>query len=708
MADERTYSIMDEHGIEHEFPSGFDPIQAARIVRQNSKKDSGLLSKFVDWAVEPSRPGIYAQTEMGKTANMIDTTERTPVHARVTDVLKDAGGIASDVASGLVHHPIDTLRGAAAGVTQGVGDVLAGYSSPAAIASLAAGPAGKLAKGVPALANAIRIAGGGANAVMGAKGAEDVIEAPDAEGKILGGTQALLGLHGTVSDPAVQAGLRKTAVSAGEMLQKAASKPGFVRATAIGGMAGAAGAGHPILAASGLPLMVLPEAMGAAGRALTRFGTGTTGVQPTAAATGAEPLARGATTRTPIGVPIVETPIEAAKRLQAQKPTSTGVAPDLQVNSTAEYLTNLSKMAPEAQRAELAARTAAHKGGAGIPVDVPEVAPEGAPADVPADLPTSGRMEDALANQPRLIDQLPARGPNTAPAGFNGGNFGSDAAAGRNLFGDEIPDTVTPQGGFPRTAGPDPRIAAIGEDAGASPAAREILANRESSPTDLSDVQGKMFEALMGRETGLPDFTFEGQENYDPSNPPAGPAVGEMAPEPDSGLPADAEVSGDAAYDPSQPPPGPSISMTEPNVVSDNDPRVAGPAPASAFADQLAAAEAPLPAPAEVLGAQKPRVRVKASGEVSKGVYTDPETGETMHPIETVFPASRSRRSKSQMSATKGMTKADMTAMGLDPSKAYTHVTQAQAEAGKAARAARTQKYYQAALEEKAQAEAGM
>jgi hypothetical protein len=49
-----------------------------------------------------------------------------------------------------------------------------------------------------------------------------------------------------------------------------------------------------------------------------------------------------------------------------------------------------------------------------------------------------------------------------------------------------------------------------------------------------------------------------------------------------------------------------------------------------------------------------------------------------------------------------------MTAMGLEPKTAVTHITKAQAEAGKAARAARTSKYYQDALESKAQAEAGM
>jgi hypothetical protein len=107
--------------------------------------------------------------------------------------------------------------------------------------------------------------------------------------------------------------------------------------------------------------------------------------------------------------------------------------------------------------------------------------------------------------------------------------------------------------------------------------------------------------------------------------------------------------------------------MTEPTVVPDNDVRVAPPAPEDAFSGE------------------KPRVRV--------------------HPIGDVIEPSKSRRGKTQMSATKGYTNADMTAMGLDPTKVYTHITKAQAEAGKAARAARTQKYYQAALDEKAQRE---
>jgi hypothetical protein len=127
--------------------------------------------------------------------------------------------------------------------------------------------------------------------------------------------------------------------------------------------------------------------------------------------------------------------------------------------------------------------------------------------------------------------------------------------------------------------------------------------------------------------------------------------------------------------------------MTEPTVVPDTDPRVAAPVPAEAM-------------PAAI---EKPRVRITASGEaVPKGVYTHPTTGEEMHPISSVLEPSRSRRGKSQQSATKGYTKADLIAMGLDPDVAVSHVTRAQAEMGKSARAARQAKYYAAALEDRA------
>jgi hypothetical protein len=254
-----------------------------------------------------------------------------------------------------------------------------------------------------------------------------------------------------------------------------------------------------------------------------------------------------------------------------------------------------------------------------------------------------------------------------------------------------------------------------------------------------------MEQALLGMEPDVPEFTYEGQANYDPNQPPPGPAIetpempkvkGVIGPKPD--LPEDFQATGEANYDPSNRPPGPSaggstgiepqtfeealaaamdkgspkapsveeavepmqeapaaeaaeapakpveVNMTEPTVVPDNDPRVAPPVPASA----------------------KPRIRVTAEGKQSSaGVYKHPQTGEDMHPIASVFDKSKSRRGRAFMSATPGYTKADMDAMGLDPNVKHTHITKAQAAAGKAARAERTTKYYARAIEDR---EAGL
>lgn len=99
----------------------------------------------------------------------------------------------------------------------------------------------------------------------------------------------------------------------------------------------------------------------------------------------------------------------------------------------------------------------------------------------------------------------------------------ADALAGRALFG-EIPETVTPQT-LPRKPGIDPRIRAIGDDAGATPDIMETSRNRESAPVDLEGVRGKAMNAIAGEgDLGVPDFEFEGSGQLD--TPAPGPSAG--------------------------------------------------------------------------------------------------------------------------------------------------------------------------------------
>jgi hypothetical protein len=767
-------TIVDEHGIKHQFPAGFDPLRAAQIVRQNSKQDPGMLSQFVDWATTPTRAGTAIQTGAGETANAIDTANRVPVHMSLWDVAKQSPGIIKDIASGLVNNPIATLRGGAAGIEQGIGDQAAAMSSPMALTAMGAGPiASRVAPYAPGLANLVRMGGAGANGLMTEQGVQQALTAPDAEGKIMGGVQALLGAHGTATNPEVVGASRKVAAPVGRAMIEASKKPGFIHGSVTGMLGGLMTGSVPEGAMMGATGMVMiPPALRSAGEGLVKFGEGTTGVQPTGASTGGEPLARPEGRVRAGNQTIGETAGEAAKRMadEAKAARRAGVQsiPADQAVGAAQYLADLQNLSPAERRAAMAARTAAapaRRAAAAVEAPTP-----GAPSWLdqiqhPAaeDLQTTGKMEDILAqrqpaglltggtgptgldllkNQTKLIDQLPAEGPNSgpAPAGFRGDKFGSDLAAGRNLFGGNIPETSSIESRLPRATDENPMIKSIGPDAAAADSALHLdRATRNGGPHGM---QAQMLEALAGRGGELPaGAEVTGEAPYDPNNPLPGPAVGELpkGTPPPVGLPADAEITGEESPigqqasgpnaggstgielqsfeealasamregtgKPAEAEAAPPISMTEPNVVPDNDPRLAGPVPASAIQAPLAAEPVEAP-PATV---PKPRVRVTAEGDVQpKGPYVHPDTGEMMHPIRDVFEPSKSRRGKSQMSATKGYTNADMTAMGLEPKTAVTHITKAQAEAGKAARAARTSKYYQDALESKAQAEAGM
>jgi hypothetical protein len=765
--------IVDANGIRHTFPEGFDPVEAARIVRTNAQPENrGALSKFIDWATSPTAIGTSIKHGAEETANAIDTTARTPVHSTLTDFVKNSPDILKDVASGLIHNPVATLRGGAAGVEQGIGEQAEAMSSPLVLAAMGAGPVAKqVAKVAPSVANIIRTGGSLANGGLTAQGAGQALTAPTIEGKLMGASQALLGAHGVGSDPAVVEASRKVSAPVGRALVEASKKPGFIHGTAAGllggAMSGSIGEGAALGAAG---YTMIPPVMRAAGEGLIRFGEGTTGVQPTAAATGAEPVARPAGKIRATDQTIGETAGEAAKRLAdeakaARKAASgsvTGIPTDAPVGA-ASFFKGLEGLSPAERRAEMTARTGAKpaRDAAATPVDttpdwVKEAAQNGSLDTAAQDLPTTGKMEEMLRQQPvgllpggtgptgldllkdqtRLIDQLPADGPNSgpAPAGFEGEKFTSNRAAARNLFGGNIPeDSLSLEARLPRATDANPMIKSIGPDRAAPDAAAQ--AARVEGVSGPHGMQAQMLEALQGRGNAgiLPEgATIEGQAVDHIGQPLPGPAIGDLpaGTPPPAELPADAEISGEAnpigqqasgpnaggstgiepqsfedalasAMREGTGKPASDLALTEPTVVPDNDPRVAGPVPASAMQAPLAAE--PVEAPPATT--PKPRVRVTSEGTPA-GAYPHPDTGEMMHPINTVFEPSKSRRSKSQMSATKGYTKADMAAMGLDASAPVTHITKVQAEAGKAARAARTQKYYQAALEEKAQAEA--
>ncbi len=244
-----------------------------------------------------------------------------------------------------------------------------------------------------------------------------------------------------------------------------------------------------------------------------------------------------------------------------------------------------------------------------------------------------------------------------------------------------------------------------------------------------NDPQG--FEAQLAKleaESGLgkvQDLTMEGSGPTDAGmgGPKPGPEVGslplkQLTGEVDNGLPAEAQVEGSGPTD-NNPAPGPNaggdlgiepqtfeeaiaaamkpglgkpaeaapeappIDLTEPTVVPDNDPRVAAAVPPDAMA-------APLPS-RETVAPEGPKLNDR--GRVDAG-------DRSFH--------SKSRRSKSQMSATPGYSKRDLSDVGLNPSLKYKDFDPTVHAQILANRASRASKYYGDALNAKAQAEAGM
>lgn len=143
-------------------------------------KRSGLARAFD--AVFTPPEAITSGAE--RLANSIDTSQRT-----VTGGFLDAYSPSAlrDVAAGLLHHPIDTLRGAAAGTVEGIGQQL----SPGNVALVASGPLGKAAGVAPEVMAAINRLVGVATA---ARGGERVADAETGSDRAAGVAQVGLGL----------------------------------------------------------------------------------------------------------------------------------------------------------------------------------------------------------------------------------------------------------------------------------------------------------------------------------------------------------------------------------------------------------------------------------------------------------------------------------------------------------------------------------
>lgn len=155
-----------------------DPFLAALDeVRQPATPAADTRSTFaraVDALSEPSAPGQWVQRTAQDVSNWI-TTPR----------LDDSRALAM-------------LKGGIGGMTEGVGNVLAGFSSPLGIAATLSGFGAEKAAagGLLNAARALRAVEAGTGAAFGARGLEQAADAPDVAGKALGVSQAAAGALG--------------------------------------------------------------------------------------------------------------------------------------------------------------------------------------------------------------------------------------------------------------------------------------------------------------------------------------------------------------------------------------------------------------------------------------------------------------------------------------------------------------------------------
>jgi hypothetical protein len=491
MADEPVV-IVDAQGHEHEFPAGFDPQKAIQIVREQTDTRS-TARKALDFAFEPTAPGIAARQGATSLAEKIDTANR----GHVGGSLADAYHAIPDVASGLLHHPIETLRGGAAGVTQGLGDVVEANSSPLALAALASGGAGKVsAAGFTRAAQALRALGAGANTAFAAQGAHEAATAPDLESRLIGGAQALGGAAGLAHDPGMMPAVRTSARGLGQGMIEASKRPGYVRGAALGVMGGGAAAGHLGAVPAGLTMMALPPVLDKTGHALVRFGTGGSTLVPNLAGSIGEAAPRSAPepTRVPYD-PIIEQNTTPPARTPQFSPAELrqlakqGIAKPEQIQALWDQLHP--------------PMSAPNLGQGKINLTGPTVVPDAEVAAARAKAASGGpsREPDAVAPTSPLENGLePGRGPNGIPRALQELNMpGAQKAMATQLRQSQLD---------PLTYGMTPA------ELTKYTVRRGI---RAGAPFD---------KQLTDLESGQPSFTHEGEATYDPSNPPPGPSAG--------------------------------------------------------------------------------------------------------------------------------------------------------------------------------------
>lgn len=262
MADQKQPTIVDIEGVGPiEFPASMTPEEVDAASMKLFQENESTGGKIARLATSPLVPQIAEAADAVADAMDKPRLDRSRLEAQIV--------------------------GALAGVTQGIGDVASSFTSPVNIAMMLAGlgPTSRLTKAIPGMSKllelkpianlqrAVSAIGSGAAVEQGGK---EVIFGEDLQHRAMGLAQAAGGAAGLGTDPIVAANAARGSVALGKGMVSASKRPGFIRGTAVGVMGATAASGHPGMAAAGLPLMVLPEAMRAGGRGLIRLG----GVNP--------------------------------------------------------------------------------------------------------------------------------------------------------------------------------------------------------------------------------------------------------------------------------------------------------------------------------------------------------------------------------------------------------------------------------------------
>src|SRR5262252_2420125 len=153
-----------------------DPyLDALAEVRGQAADHRSKFAKAVDYLSEPSAPGRKLQS-----------------------AIEEGGRYLTEPVAG--ESPAWAMtKGAVAGGLQGLGDVRAGFTSPLGAAAGISGIGAELGAGGRAalpLVRALRATEAATGAAFGERGLEQMAEAPDWEGRILGGIQAATGAAG--------------------------------------------------------------------------------------------------------------------------------------------------------------------------------------------------------------------------------------------------------------------------------------------------------------------------------------------------------------------------------------------------------------------------------------------------------------------------------------------------------------------------------